>query len=918
MKEINSYIEEISKADTQNLPIVYLLAIASENNADSTDLIRINNIVLLENKKLIYLKDLLNLFGNNFINIINDLLTKIDKEKYEIEIVYKEDNKDNKVLKISNLDNEELKKLKEKTRKFIIETIEKSKKDFKDYLFKLENWQENFNKDYFDLPFLYLLIIFRQCISDKDIYMYCINLGLDDNIINFIFADTKIYNIYIDESGKIINNEEFLVGGYFIEDINFRCWNEKARRLFYNILGKYSNNISNKKIIYHRNEIKNKKLKKNITYDVFNFVKINNGKFISICENKVKNNLFSRRYYISLLSELIMYTVRTIIVENKINLIDDKLLLIIKVSSRSYKDQYNSITFKFKDVEKFLTNAIDSKIEVSEILDKWKSDADQYLTRERYIEKLDISPVIYDGIEQVKIKYGLNTKNIDYEILDFEMASMTPDLVIADYFCNFYFNFIKVEELKNLIDIFGYMIYTNIEYNPFNSEIDFDFNMKDYYNILKRVILYKKISSSDKVTKYTREYSKKLVAKIIEYLKTDNHTNKNRYIVGALKSILENIEYQSDFIRNYSDIIDSYNVLIDLAKNNVLTNDKVLNGAIIFAINTGKLYVFNHADDDEKAREVVEDNKNYRDDVLKSVDFIDIVVLFDNISSIVYWYKYNTKYSIKALKQTLSNKNIEIEDYEKARLHGTLGQSYNINYYITNNTNDLINAKDAFIKAINYFNNNNLEIIREYSYLQNVAITAKDENEFLEYTEKYLNLISDDYKNIVELNNKIDTYLSLSNKDKGYEFFVIRLLRYCNTFKITKKSKEIANLLITNHKHFIENNIVSLEDVDIQKEYGLLLYKYNDGEIDTQYLKKCYSFMKGQLGTFNYMRMLSLYLIEILMDNESNIDKALSIIIDLSKITGAGYKIAFKGLHNKASIVNIKEWASNVRDKLYM
>ena len=166
------------------------------------------------------------------------------------------------------------------------------------------------------------------------------------------------------------------------------------------------------------------------------------------------------------------------------------------------------------------------------------------------------------------------------------------------------------------------------------------------------------------------------------------------------------------------------------------------------------------------------------------------------------------------------------------------------------------------------------------------------------------------------MKKKKKKYLYKSNKDKGYEFFVIRLLRYCNTFEMTEKSKEIAYLLISNKNRF-ENYITSLEDVDIQKEYALLLYKYNNGKIDIEYLDRCYHFMKDKSGIFNNMRMLSLYLIEILMEDYKHFDNALEKIEGLSNISD-GYKNAFKDLYDRDLINDKKEWALKVRDKLYM
>ena len=67
------------------------------------------------------------------------------------------------------------------------------------------------------------------------------------------------------------------------------------------------------------------------------------------------------------------------------------------------------------------------------------------------------------------------------------------------------------------------------------------------------------------------------------------------------------------------------------------------------------------------------------------------------------------------------------------------------------------------------------------------------------------------------------------------------------------------------------------------------------------------------------MRKLSLYIIEILMDNDYNFNEYLKIIEYLSTIS-EHYKQAFSSTLDESKINNLnkKEWALKVRNKLYM
>lgn len=281
------------------------------------------------------------------------------------------------------------------------------------------------------------------------------------------------------------------------------------------------------------------------------------------------------------------------------------------------------------------------------------------------------------------------------------------------------------------------------------------------------------------------------------------------------------------------------------------------------------------------------------------------------------WHIYDADSCIRFINKNLDNieelyKNSFIDEIGK--LYGTLGQAYIILYYNTDNIEYLEKARENFNKAIKYFDNKKYELIREYSYLQNLSIILKDNDAFIENTEKYLELVNANISNILIEN--ISYFLERNPiKDKDYEFFLIRILKYCNTFN-TDISKYIFNIII-NSKKIITNNINSLDSVDILKEYTLLCYRNNKKNIN--YLYDCHKFMENQTGYFNDMRRLSLYIIEILMDNDSNFNEAIRIIEYLSSVS-EGYQQTFSSLleESKNNNLNKKDWALKVRNKLYM
>lgn len=697
-----------------------------------------------------------------------------------------------------------------------------------------------------------------------------------------------IYNLYIDESATIKNKEDnsksdrfFIVGGYLVKGIGLSEWKDNTLFILNELINKYNipnNNIQNSRrktnLIYHRSELRNynKELTKKVTGDIFSYIYQNSAKFVYMYDNNTNNISSTKYYYINFVALLVVKTLNEIIKQNKY--LDNKIILNVVCASRL------DITYNGK------------------------------IPHKQHIEYKEINAGIMENIEELKIKYGLLNENFSIN-LSCEIATESPPLVIADYFCNVLYGYYIFG--KKGMSIPQENILFNIPYNTFDNDIEIYLDKKDYYNIINKYVFYRKIYNSEIKNK---EYADFYIKRIEEYIKNDKHSKKYRYLIAALKSFLENTEYESNSLHSYNNIIDTYNILINLFKKSLI-EENLLN-ALIFTVNTEKLAVYNHAEDYSNALTIIEENNNIVNYVNKKSDFQDRLITFNNLSCVFQWHTYNALKSIELVKENISIlENEYYSDYKEdiAKLYGTLGQSYIIYFYITNNNDELIQAKNYFNKSVEILLSiNSKEILREYNYLMLLYIIMGNEDKFIEYLLKYLNLYFN--KNDSSLDS-IDLYIKKEkDKDKSYKYFIIRLLKYCNYFN-SINSKKISDIMISNKDNFINNSRIDIvEDIDIMKEYSLLCYKNG---ITNNYIADCHKFMEKQKGYFNDMRKLSLYIIEILMDNDSNFSKAIKIIEYLSTIS-EHYKQAFLSILEESKINNLnkKEWSLKVRNKLYM
>ena len=753
-----------------------------------------------------------------------------------------------------------------------------------------------------------------------------------------------IYNLYIDESATIKNKFDshkvdkfFIVGGYLIKGVAPSKWKDNALCMLNDLINKYNipKNERGNNLIFHRTELKkhNSQLSKNITNRIFDYIYKHDAKFVYLCDNNTDNIYSTKYYYINFLSLLIVKTLNKIIEKNKY--FNNRIILNVIYASRQDMANYDSkVYISLDNVLKFLENIRPNDLSNRNNFYNQKSRSymsrvynsipkgnnpnlkdkfiDEYLYREK-IEDKEINAGIMENIEELKIKYGLLNDNVSIK-LSSEIAISNPALAIADYFCNVFYGYKKIITIDKEIfeSIPNENILIGIPYNTFDNDIEIYFDKKDYFNIINKYVFYKKIYKSEVKNK---EYADFYIKRIEEYIKNDKHVKINRYLIAALKSFLENIEYESNSLHNYNNIIDTYNILIDFFRKFI---EKDLLNAIIFTINTEKLAVYNHAEDYNNALTMIKENDNIVGYVNKNPNFQDRLITFNNLSSVFQWHTYNALESIELVNENISIlENEHYADFKEdiAKLYGTLGQSYIIYFYISNNYDELIKAENYFNKSIEILLSiKSKEILREYNYLMLLYIIIGNEDKFIEYLLKYLNLYFN--KNDSSLDS-IDLYIkNEKDKDKSYKYFIIRILKYCNFFD-SMSSKKISEIIISNKDSFINNRKLDIvEDIDILKEYSLLCYKNG---VTNNYIVDCHKFMENQKGYFNDMRKLSLYIIEILMDNDSNFNEALKIIEYLSTIS-EHYKQAFSSTLDESKINNLnkKEWALKVRNKLYM
>ena len=778
----------------------------------------------------------------------------------------------------------------------------KDKEFIESYIKRVKEFEINNLEDF---PFIYVLILLKEyCQNYVDLYIFVSDSNINYDIVKLIFSDLIVYNIYIDESGNLERDtDRFVVGGYFIKDISFKKWSKETKQLLSKLEGtnKFKGTSTT---VYHRTSITNSNYKRKITKEIFDYIDENGGKFVCIFEDDISNIKFTKYYYIDLLSQLIVQTLNKLLIDNKdiIDLDKNKLLLIIHTASRVDKDNNIYDSYSYNNIVHFLNDIYqkneDNQLNYSQILEKWKYNNKSYINNCNVISITDIESSINEHIEEWKIKYGLMNKNINHKVFDLGNAKKDTGLVFADYFCNTFYN----TKPGDYDDLFENNLYIKNKYSSFdNNDIDFYIYKNDYYNIFNKYILYKKLYLSDKIESKSRikKYSENYINKILDFLKKDNLKKSIYYIVTAVKDILDCLGHEANYHFKYEDMLFSQDVLIELFDKEITSDDKfVINTlkSIIFMINNAKLAIYNHIDDTKNALAMVNENNNIlENNFINDYFFFKERILYLNLKMLTDWDFYNCDSTIKSAekisKETLNYK--ELYNDEIARFYGTLGQTYIINYYVSDKEENLENAKKNFLLAIDLFKYDNNNIMREYNYLMLYAIVSNKDDEFVEYLCKYLHLNFN--KDLEEIKSKYINYLELyikgyTEQDKQYKYLIIRLLKYCY-FSDSVDSENISSILIKNNEKFRNNIKTSLEDIDIEKDYALLYYKVKKEKID---LSVCHQYVEKLDGIFNDMRRLSLCLAEISMCNDEYLNKSLELLEKLSCIDNSKYKDLFR------------------------
>lgn len=719
---------------------------------------------------------------------------------------------------------------------YINEYIKKVSK----YIKKVVDFQIKNNNE--DFPFLYLLSLLKLYSDNyKDLYIFMNNIGIHYDIIRLIFFDIEVYDIYIDESGNIDPDYEekklFVVGGYYTKNIGYNDWKDMTNAVlddlelnyFPNEYDRYTDTSKKKRIIFHRREIKDFKKKKLITKDIFKFIKENKGELVCIYEKNPNGIEFTKNYYLDLVSKLIVNTLNKILSDIDFDI--NKMLLIIHIASRGDKNASN--IYDFICVNKFLDYLIKSNVGINQIKKEWKLHYEEYTKKNITISESDIKSNVYESIEEWKIKYSVANKNIDYKLFNPSNALTDSRLVFADYFCNTFYN----NDGSDSKEIFKeFSIYSETKYSSFDKDpIDFYFDKYDYYTILNRYIFYKKLASHNKIGDRRKKFAENDSTKILNFFREDKKLYRRvSYLVHAVKSILDNLEIESNNEFKYDNILESYDILIKLLekiKENNLKENFVYRklDSIIFMINTAKLAIYNHSDNTDKSLEMIEINKSNIENIDNDYFFLREKILFDNISMVALWDFYKCGDIIKSIENVIFSKKYDDELYRDdiARLYGTLGQTYIVHYYLTEDKEDLEKAKEYFSKSKELFKDDKENIGRVYSNLMLYAITAGNEEEFLDYLYKYLTKREEKFNNIDLLIEELVSYIDNNNQpDKSDKYLIIRLLRYCKNFS-TEYSRRISDILIEKSGNFYNNKErrKSSEDVDIEKDYCFVYYK---------------------------------------------------------------------------------------------
>ena len=673
-------------------------------------------------------------------------------------------------------------------------------------------------------------------------------------------------SFFLDESGNMREKNNFLIGGYFTTNsVTPKQWEITCTKYLTEISNKYPH--IDKEILYHRTKLKseNYDVCSDVTTELFNQVIDPHIKFISI-KGDPENRIYSEEYlYIQMMATLVTDTLYKV---------------------------YSDLFVKEKiDVVLCFATRRDMQTESNIIEEKYEQ-------------------IIIEAIKNLSLRYAIPQDHLSIKFQEKNATRYTP-LVLADYFCNIAYEKNKAiyQDLEN-----SNRIYMSSHYGIDLSRIEFATKKKDFFTLLSLYTYFKRIEKS----------SKKDTSKPLELLK-DVLTIKDkdeRYLVTGLKSLLETIEYESNTLRNYSEIIKTYQSLIELIK---LIKLPTLENEVLFMLNTELLAVANHSGYTAISEQCINTNNALLPKVYSNLHFLDYIWVFFNISSVYLQNTYDSKEMIKTLNNAVTKhktfiewKNMFASDLDKnspelvdsaelGRFYGTLGQAYMLEFMITEDQQDYQQAEAHLNQAMDILKNDIRDIQRECNYLMHLYRIAKNEDKFLETLATYAQTIS---VNNTTIEDQIKTIL-----DNNDLFSFLELLIYGNRFD-TPKAKMIRDIL----KSYGKNIPTYFHNLSIilKREWALLLYKTNSGSSNgAKKFSSLYSWLKQQQSPLFKLSTISLKLVEFIITGKPSILEIKEMLKGI-----CDEHTTFKNIFDPLLKEDPKEkdqisWAYKVLDKIY-
>lgn len=663
--------------------------------------------------------------------------------------------------------------------------------------------------------------------------------------------------IYIDESGDLSKSEKFVIGGCITYN------NDTLIKITKNKLTELQQKHNVGENIRHRTKLDERRIP--ITQELFESVK-GNAQFLSIRYNNKKSSIHSTyMFYLDMLSNLILNFLYDALKQS--DDFEDNIEVFLIAASR--RDGENGIKISDKDYEQ----------------------------------------MVKDTVQSLQVEYGFKNKVIVHT--EIENATKNYGLILADYFCNTLYNQENYKNSKQLLEIVPHKIY---ELNTYELKIDQYIQQKDYHSLLRIYTNACRLESSN-IQQAIMTPARQIVK---DHMMSLTNSNDSRYFTTGLNSYLQVLEEESNTIRNYDEIIKTYNQILELIQLTSLQNKDELE----FVVNTELLAVSNHSGRVDIARKCISKNTELLPKIATNLQLIETIFTFYNISAVHYQHTYNSKDAIIAFEQAIKQCeeyetcktllggifNADVENMDKstlAKLHGSRGQAYMMNYILTQDPQDIQKAEDDYFKAIELFGANTGEIIREYTYLIHLARIKNSREDFWKYLTESTKLRGGNIENHTSIIKFVcesnDSYL------KG-QLLAFSLMDNESSQKIRKHLiPQRANLQI--HKPPFS--------VFFVRDWANLLYLENDNDNGLAEFSKQYSWLNKQQSTAFNLIQISLAIVELQASKDGKVcAKATHKIVDNIK-TLSEFSPTFRDLFARINLDDLENELEKLKSMMY-